>query len=104
MAVKIAHFKIAAGEHILQQRLKPVNKPHVLNAGNLLGFGDGDHLARPALGAGVCLLDEQHRSAASPCLFHEENHVLPAQTGEIEEILVFFKEIVGIGAPVQCLS
>ena len=104
VAVKIARLEIVSVQHILQQRLKPVNKPHVLNAGNLLGFGDSDHLARPALGAGVCLLDEQHRSAASPCLFHEENHVLPAQTGEIEEILVFFKKIVGIGAAVGSLA
>ena len=104
VAVKIAHLKIVPIQHILQQRLESIQEPHIFNAGNLLGLGDGDHLARPALGAGVCLLNEQHGRFTSARLFHEENHVLPAQTGEIEEILVFLKVMVSISAPVQCFS
>ena len=70
----------------------------------MAAFEAGVRLSIFMLGAGVGLLNEQRGGAASPCLFHEENHVLPAQTGEIEEILVFFKKIVGIGAAVGSLA
>ena len=100
IAVKIADRSRRKIQQVVELRLKSIHKANILNLALLLCLIHGDHLTRPPLRRRVRLLDIKGRPAVFPGFSHQQNHILPAQARQVEEVPVGFKFMVGIRADV----
>ena len=93
-AVEIQGGNVLSVHHAAYHSFKGIQETNILDAGDLLCLGDSDFSSEPALLGRVRLLDEKDAFLFFFRLFHQQDHMISAESGQIEKVPVCLKRQV----------
>ena len=101
VAVEIQGSDVLACHQTVYHALKGIQETNVIDSGDLLCLGYGYFSSKPSLLVQIRFLDKQNGFLLFCGLFHHQDHVISAKTGQIEKVAVCFKRQIFVCADMQ---